>query len=533
LHRSDSVEVEKQRDNLNRVQVHREYIYQTIKKKIRASSYEFGLQNPNSFFSRFDSDRNGALNIFEFHKIIREIGIRENTLSREEINIILEEINSTGHVNIKEFMDWLDLKSNTRSLGQIQLNSAFESESVRDKTQAWTYGESIVELPASQTPIPNFGNREETAERRVQYGAKAVCVEYPTTTERLILYVSSLVDSPPERSSAVTYFLNNDIGLSGDKVTGIALKVPEVFSMDIRTQLQPVLNDFLNLGIPISKFARMIATFPAILTMSKVKRDRVVNILEDLGVPIASIGKCLCAHPQVLCLSVEDKILPAARFLVSESGIPRPQLGKLIAAAPSILSCSIENNLRPKLRFLESELSLSNSKVGHMLQKFPQLLSLSLQNNIQPTIRFLSEDLGLSPADIARMVSQHPQLLGLSVAGNLRPKVRFFVADVGLALPDLARAVAAFPALLTLSESANLRPKLAFLTGPAGFALAEVARAPRLLAYGLESRIRPRCELARRAGLAMRLASLLSPSDATFAARYGGFFRTSEGASAG
>ncbi len=79
--------------------------------------------------------------------------------------------------------------------------------------------------------------------------------------------------------------------------------------------------------------------------------------------------------------------------------------------------------------------------------------------------------------------------------------------------------VSAFPPLLSLSHEANLAPKVRFLT-EAGFSLADVARAPRLLAYSLERRIKPRCATMQAAGARMALASLLSPSDAAFYARF-------------
>jgi mTERF domain-containing protein len=152
--------------------------------------------------------------------------------------------------------------------------------------------------------------------------------------------------------------------------------------------------------------------------------------------------------------------------------------------------------------------------------KFPQILCLSLENNIKPTILFLTEELGIALHDVGKIVQQNPQLLGLNVATNLRRKVQYLVGELGVPQEQLARIVTAFPTLLSLSDETNLRPKVSFLTQEAGFAIHDIVKAPHLLAYSLEQRIKPRCALMKKAGLRMALASLLSPSDSVFYARF-------------
>ena len=87
-------------------------------------------------------------------------------------------------------------------------------------------------------------------------------------------------------------------------------------------------------------------------------------------------------------------------------------------------------------------------------------------------------------------------------------------------LGQVGQVVSMFPPLLSLSHEANLAPKVRFLTDEAGFSLSEVAKAPRLLAYSLERRIKPRCAVMLKSGVRMALASLLSPSDAVFYASF-------------
>ena len=502
---SDSVK--DQRETLNNIQLNREIIYQTIKRKIRASSYDFGTQNLNRFFSRFDVDRNGFLDISEFQQIIRQLGIRANILSSQEIGIILKEISSAGKVNVHEFMHWLDRNGN-----RFPIQTGALKVDLNQSQTAWTYGENLV------SSFSNAHERNGIAPAVNKIEGRAASIPELSSSDTLS-FISSVVDRPESHVAALSYFLMNDLGIPREKLTSIALKFPEVFSLDLENSLKPLLDDMLDLGIPTPKIAKMVTSFPQLLTTSREKREHVLTCLEDLGVPFDRVGKCIRLHPQLLGLSVESKILPTAQFLVSE-GVPISGLRKIISSVPSVLGFSIKQNLDPKFRFLRNDLHLSREKAGAVVCKFPQVLCLSLANNIKPTILFLTEELGIALQDVGKIVHQNPQLLGLNVATNLRRKVEYLVGELGVPQEQLARIVTAFPTLLSLNDETNLRPKVSFLTEEAGFAMHDIVKAPHLLAYSLEQRIKPRCALMKKAGVRMALASLLSPSNSVFYARF-------------
>ena len=499
--------VKEQREALNNNQLNREIIYENIKRKIRASSYDFGTQNLNRFFARFDVDRNGFLDITEFQQIIRQLGIRADRLSLEEIRIILKEISSEENVSVHEFMHWLDKNGN-------KFPSAVRVDSNQSQA-AWTYGENLVSSFSNENSQSQGGDRMSPIAKTIFQSSSM-----PEQSSDTLSFISSVVDRPESHVAALSYFLMNEMGIPRDKLTSIALKFPEVYTLDLENSLRPLLDDMLGLGIPTPKIAKMVVSFPPLLTISKEKREQVLTCLEDLGVPNGRVGKCICVHPQLLGLSVENKILPMAQFLVSEGGVPLSCLSKIILSVPSLIGFSIKQNLGPKFHFLRNELHLSREQAGAVVCKFPQILCLSLENNIKPTILFLTEELGIALHDVGKIVQQNPQLLGLNVATNLRRKVQYLVGELGVPQEQLARIVTAFPTLLSLSDETNLRPKVSFLTQEAGFAIHDIVKAPHLLAYSLEQRIKPRCALMKKAGLRMALASLLSPSDSVFYARF-------------
>jgi hypothetical protein len=490
---TDTDSITKQRDNLNNIQIHRELVYRTIKKKIRASSYDFGTQNINHFFARFDIDRDGCLDFSEFQNVVRQLGIHPGKLSQEEVRIIWQEMNSEGNVNVHSFLQWLDARTVVRS----DLQSSEQT--------AWTYGESAG--PSLRSGEDKFLRAANSLES---------CVPLNSSS-----FINSIVGGCEDRVSEVSYFLMTEIGISQEKLISIALKAPEIYHLDVKASLKPLLDDMLDLGVQTQKVAKMIHLFPALLSISHEKRRDVICCLGDFGLSPNLIGKCLHTHPQLLSLNVQDKIIPTAHYLVSEAGISKSGLCKIVSTLPSVLGLSVSNNLRPKFDFFRDELRLSKAKVAALVMKFPQVLCLSLSNNIRPTIQFLTDELGIASSDTGKIVHQNPQLLGLNVAVNLRGKVAYLVEELGVPREQLGRIISAFPTLLSLSHETNLRPKVSFLTDVAGFSMSEIVRAPHLLAYSLEQRIKPRCAVMIKSGARMALSSLLSPSDAVFNSRFG------------
>ena len=58
----------------------------------------------------------------------------------------------------------------------------------------------------------------------------------PTSSDTLS-FISSVVDRSESHVAALSYFLMNDLGIPRDKLTSIALKFPEVYSLDLENSL--------------------------------------------------------------------------------------------------------------------------------------------------------------------------------------------------------------------------------------------------------------------------------------------------------
>ena len=422
-------------------------------------------------------------------------------------------------VRVGEFVTWL-----TR---------CEHGEKTAPGTGEWTYCESMATTmptgPEDNSRAVRLTAPHDNESRPRPQAVFAQLIESQVSlapAEHLSL-LSTMMDCKPENLKRVVYYLNNELGMSHQRIAGIALKASDVFSLDVDFKLRPDVDALLSLGISLSRAVKIVDKYPQFFLISKERRAELFDTLLHFGVSSEGMAKCISKHPQVLGLSVSGKVVPSIQFLVSEGGVPLSQVHQLIVSFPGVLGYSIEHNLRPKCDFLRTKLHLPREKAGAMILKFPQLLGLSLTRNIVPTIQFLTHDLGIPPGDIGKIMHQNPQLLGLNVEGNIRPKVDYLVMDLGVQRKDLARILTTFPTLLSLSIEDNLRPKVAYLLDYAGFTAEEIMRAPHLLAYSLEQRIKPRCDLMLRRGSRMALASLLSPSESTFVARHGGVLAAS------
>lgn len=535
--------VDKVREGLNMLHVERERLVQNVMKKIRAASYDFGEQDWNRLFTDFDKDRNGWLDFPEFKSMCRAMGLKNHELSGEEMWIVFEELDydRTGTVEVSDFTRWL---SQTPSV-YTSVNRA------SSLSQAWTYGggdnfslnmpvpeeirvqaddvqysssspsSSKVSLPSASSPPPQpLPSARSSAPPTPPLDIDGAML---STLDQLVSEISVFVDAPASQLQNSAYYFLNELGLSKQKVVGLAIASPATFEQNIDTWVRPQVEYLREIGVPPTKVGKMIVAFPQLLEISLEKKETAVAYLESLGIPVHSVGKCISSHPQLLGLSVDSKLAPTVDFLTRECRIPVEKIGLLISSFPTVLAYGIETTLKPRLAYIRNELNVPQHRLGAIILKFPQLLGLAVETNLQPTVRYMVKEVGIPQNDISKIVQQHPQILGLSVEGNLKPKVSFLLDELGVPPERLSRIISSFPTLLSLSIEANLRPKLEYLTTEGGFSREDVLKAPHLLAYSLKQRIQPRIEYLRSTDSKMTLHSILSLSNQAFERRFLGY----------
>lgn len=529
--------VDKVREGLNLLHVERERLVQNVMRKIKAASYDFGEQDWNRLFTDFDKDRNGWLDFPEFKGMCRAMGLKNHELSGEEMWIVFEELDydRKGTVEVSDFTRWLSQTSSVYT----SVNRAPSS------SQAWTYGGGdsfLLNMPvpeeirvhaddlqpssSSSSPSSSVSSSSMlplTSARSPAPALLDIDDAMLSTLDQLISEICVFVDAPAAELRNSAYYFLNELGLSKQKVLGLAIASPATFEHNIDSWVRPQVDYLREIGVPPAKVGRMIVAFPQLLEISLEKKEAAVAYLESLGIPVHSVGKCISSHPQLLGLSVSSKLAPTVDFLMRECRIPVDKIGLLISSFPTVLAYGIDTTLKPRLAYIRNELNVPQHRLGAIILKFPQLLGLAVETNLQPTVRYMVKEVGIPQNDISKIVQQHPQILGLSVEGNLKPKVSFLLNELGVPPERLSRIIASFPTLLSLSIEANLRPKLEYLTSEGGFSREDVLKAPHLLAYSLKQRIQPRIEFLKSTDSKMALHSILSLSNQAFERRFLGY----------
>ena len=542
--------LQEQREQLNAAELEREAWYDMMRRKVRASSYQNGIQDIRRLFSQFDADKNGALDREEYRTLLMRMGMRSFGITDDDLRILFIEMGANGRgmeVKARQFFQWFAPNSQGSTTAaapaqaepeELDMSKKIASE-LSDLKAAFRATAAQLELPASARSGWTYGESmwwDEGPEMRVLKSIGAVPVadegragdavgagrsdeEDDEGVQALVAAVEPWADTSTANLHASVYFLANEIGLSHSQVRSLALVTPGVFAQDVDQQLRPRFDDLRGIGVPVSKIAKLLTAAPHLLEADGWQScQEAMNALQALGIPWERLGACIVRHPRVLDLD-EDAMDGAVGFLVGACRVPRDKVHKIIEVMPSLLSHSVEDNLRPKMVFLVEDLGIAPERVGALLLKFPQLLGLSVEGNLRPTVKYLTDDLGVAHEEIGRILVSAPQLLGLSVKTNLKDKVRYLTEELGIPRSRLGQVVAKCATLLTLNVDKNLRPKVEFLVNEAGFSLDDIIKAPNVLTYSL-ARMRQRHRFLTDKGLRIGLASMVSYSTADFQKRF-------------
>mmetsp|Transcript_6731 Transcript_6731/g.16574 ORF Transcript_6731/g.16574 Transcript_6731/m.16574 type:complete len:421 (-) Transcript_6731:57-1319(-) len=237
-------------------------------------------------------------------------------------------------------------------------------------------------------------------------------------------------------------------------------------------------------GLDHSQLRKMLVSRPQLLTYKLSNMQCTASYFrEELGLSSKEFGSLLNAYPSVLMYSINDRLRPTVNFLQNECGGGKDNWAswkRVIYSYPNVFSHSLEKTLLPKVNFLCSKetgksLSLKRSELSQVVAKFPPTLWLS-EVNLQSKFDFLSESLGLNRSELRTMIVSYPQMLGLSLENNIMPKMDFFLhasvrgdnrfkeinnsINCGLSKNQLKDFVLYQPALLAYSLESRLKPRI-------------------------------------------------------------------------
>lgn len=287
---------------------------------------------------------------------------------------------------------------------------------------------------------------------------------------------------------------------------------------------------------------------PAILatancdTPDDVMQD-IVELLRSVGVRDKYVREMVVKWPQLLSIPL-PQMLAVSVYLSTVLG---DNLGKLYRLAPWIFAASVSDQLRPAINFLDHCGVIDKLKVvrayprclitnpddmgrvvdallmygvrrdelGQLVESFPLIFGLDINETMEPAVRMWRQEIGIDDADIARICRSFPSLLGVHVE-TMRESLDF-LREIGV--HNTARFVTRLPPVLAYDVESVLKPKMAYAV-KCGLSVYDIVRFPAYFSYPLDSSIKPRAEFLQRLGVnpcSFGLNRLLTKSDVGFA----------------
>jgi len=260
------------------------------------------------------------------------------------------------------------------------------------------------------------------------------------------------------------------------------------------------LSFFLNdLGLDVVGVRELLVAEPKLLCagVSTGLEPHLIFLHREMGIPISDLQQIIKANPRLLLYSLEKNLqAKLISFFIMRLHMEPKDILKLLKSYPLIMDYSLENKMLPIARYFLTELEFSPMEMRRIILKFPRLMTHSLFK-IKHVVGYLQYQLGMESNDVKRILFQAPQVVSLSTDDTLVAKVTFLRDAFGLKnQKDLRRVIAGMPTLLLCSVENNLKPKVEYLLSQFGDDALELKQAiitlPTLLGYSLEKRIKPR-----------------------------------------
>ncbi|CAI0627903.1 unnamed protein product [Linum tenue] len=326
---------------------------------------------------------------------------------------------------------------------------------------------------------------------------------------------------------------------------------PLMLGCSVRKNIIPVLGYLEKIGISRSKLGEFVKSYPQVLHMSVVvELMPVVKFLRGLDVEKQDIGFVLQKYPELLGFKLEGTMSTSVAFLVSIGVSPR-DIGPMVTQYPYFLGMRVGTVIKPFVDYMVS-LGLPKKIVARMLEKRAYILGYNLEETMKPNVDCLIS-FGVRKEALASVIAQYPQILGVPLKAKLSSQQYFFGLKLKVDPEGFAQVIEKMPQIVSLSQQVILKPaqfllersipphdvakmivkcpqvlasrvalmknSFYFLKSEMGRPIKELVDFPEYFTYGLESRIKPRYQLAKSKGIRCSLDSLLNCSDQMFEER--------------
>ncbi|CAL9102659.1 unnamed protein product [Musa textilis] len=245
-----------------------------------------------------------------------------------------------------------------------------------------------------------------------------------------------------------------------------------------------------------------------------------IEFFKQSGWSDAQVMRLIHREPRFLCAKVETVLKPRLRSL-RDMGFSDTEIVQLVSSCPRVL---LLRDIQPRINFWRSLLG-SSERLIKACRRNMFFLTSSLSRKIEPNISLLRE-CGISEQHIAQMAvvsprffcrtekcikeaMEHVDELGVSRGCKMFPHALLTIVALsrsrfdgtvatlmsfGWSQPDSFAAFRKHPSIWNLSKK-TICDKMTFLMKEAGCELTYIILHPRLLAYSLEKRLRPRYEV--------------------------------------
>eukprot|EP00557_Chaetoceros_sp_GSL56_P012899 CAMPEP_0176482726 /NCGR_PEP_ID=MMETSP0200_2-20121128/3531_1 /TAXON_ID=947934 /ORGANISM="Chaetoceros sp., Strain GSL56" /LENGTH=656 /DNA_ID=CAMNT_0017879065 /DNA_START=91 /DNA_END=2061 /DNA_ORIENTATION=+ len=253
------------------------------------------------------------------------------------------------------------------------------------------------------------------------------------------------------------------------------------------------------LGLNKEEMRELIISEPRLLcaAVNTGLLPRLQFLHKEMSIPLENLQKILRANPRLLLYSLERNLQPKfISFFIMRLYMQPKDILKLLTYYPLIIDYSLENHMLPIARYFLTELEFSPMEMKHILLKFPRIMTHSLFK-IKHLVGYLRYQLGMNAKEVKRVLFQAPQVISLNTDKKVASKVEFLKDTFELTNDkDLRKVISGMPTILLCNTEENIRPKAEYLLKEFGGDRMEMRQAvitlPTLLGYSLEKRIKPR-----------------------------------------
>jgi len=218
-----------------------------------------------------------------------------------------------------------------------------------------------------------------------------------------------------------------------------------------------------------------------------------------------SIQRCqrmLMANSNFLSCSGEFKLQPTFESVQAHLQFNETQTAKLFFKCPRLLKYNFNNTVKPRMERLQDILHLDRKKMRSMIRNNPQTIQMTPEH-LTERVEWSRKRLELDDEDLGRFFYQATAVFGMSEE-ILEQKLSWLQKELHFAsTTELTHFLLKMPSLLSKSLSGNLEPTLQFFKEHLGeeVALKMVRAYPRMFNASLEGRLKPRAEVAMKAGV--------------------------------